>query len=176
MLQPELYWVRGTEPARLALMPRPRGGNWLVDEAAGWQRASINTVVSLLERHEVRELELQAEEAVCQAIGIEFLQFPIADRSTPTPEARLLEFVRGLHDRIQRGDAIAIHCRVGIGRTGLLAGCLLHLLDVPGQDIFHILSRSWGFSMPDTSVQAEWVERFCQVIPARSTSTSNQRR
>jgi hypothetical protein len=65
MLEPSIHWVRGIEPHRLALMPRPRGGEWLPQEVAAWHAAGIGTVVSLLERHEVAELELAAEPALC---------------------------------------------------------------------------------------------------------------
>jgi protein-tyrosine phosphatase len=162
MLQPEIFWVRGIAPARLALMPRPRGGEWLEDEIAGWKRASIDTVVSLLESHEIRDLELQGEERLCQAAGIDFLTFPIADRGVPRSEGKLADLALGLHRHIEQGRSVAIHCRVGVGRTGLVAGCLLHLIGVPSEDIFHLLSRSRGLAMPDTAAQADWVERFCR--------------
>ncbi|MBL0726080.1 protein-tyrosine phosphatase family protein [Piscinibacter sp. HJYY11] len=68
-----------------------------------------------------------------------------------------------LRDQLQHGRAVAIHCRAGIGRTGVVAGSLLHLLGIPCKDIFHRLSRSRGVSMPATSSQADWVEQFWKV-------------
>ncbi|MBX3628101.1 MAG: dual specificity protein phosphatase family protein [Rhizobacter sp.] len=162
MFLPDLHWVQGIEPHKLALMPRPRGGEWLEEEVTGWCRESVKVVVSLLESHEVRELELNAQSIICKQRGIEFLHFPIKDRGVPASEAKLLELVHVLHGRLQQGQAVAVHCRAGIGRTGLVAGCLLHLLGIPGQDIFHLLSRSRGVAMPDTNAQAEWVEKFCR--------------
>ena len=156
MNRPELHWVQGIDPHRLALMPRPRGGEWLADEVASWHGASVNTVVSLLEAREVRELDLDEQPVLCRHQGIEFLQFPITDRGVPASDARLLELVSALHDRLQQGRSVAIHCRAGIGRTGLVAACLLHLLGVPGRDVFHLLSRSRGVAVPDTQAQAEW--------------------
>ena len=42
----DLYWVESPTPGRLAVFARPRGGDWLPDEVAGWlkereQSASI---------------------------------------------------------------------------------------------------------------------------------------
>ena len=84
MLQPDVYWVREVEGVRLAIMPRPRSGEWLNDEIAGYQRMGVQTVVSLLESHEARELDLADEESLCRAANLQFLSFPIADRGVPS--------------------------------------------------------------------------------------------
>ena len=49
-MTPDIYWIRAVEPLRLAIMPRPRGGEWLQDEVAGWARAEIQIVACLLRR------------------------------------------------------------------------------------------------------------------------------
>jgi protein-tyrosine phosphatase len=70
-----------------------------------------------------------------------------------------------LHSELVQGKVVAIHCRAGIGRTGLVAGCLLHMLGIPGKEVFHMLSRSRGVAVPDTAAQVEWVERFMHAYP-----------
>jgi len=57
----ELYWVDGPWPGKLALASRPRGGDWLEEEMAGWRRAGVDTVLSLLTPEEEQELELKRE-------------------------------------------------------------------------------------------------------------------
>jgi hypothetical protein len=91
MLQPDVYWLRELEGVRLAIMPRPRSGEWLADEIAGWSRLGIQTVVSLLEPGEVRDLELADEESLCLAANLKFVAFPIPDRGVPS---NLLEFAK----------------------------------------------------------------------------------
>lgn len=172
--QSDLHWVQGIGPLRLALMARPRGGEWLEDEVAGWCRESIDVVVSLLESHEVRDLELQEQPAICRRRGIEFLPFPIKDRGVPASENELIELVVALLGHLGEGRSVAVHCRAGIGRTGLVAGCLLHLLGIASQDIFPLLSRSRGTSMPDTDVQSAWVERFSKRHSGRVGSSADQ--
>jgi protein-tyrosine phosphatase len=128
-----------------------------------WHNAGIKSVVSLLEAPEVRDLDLRAEPTLCAEHGIDCRSFPIPDRGTPSSARELSALLAPLHAELLQGHAVAIHCRAGIGRTGLVAGCLLHLLGVPYEDIFHLLSRSRGLAVPDTAAQVEWVERFARA-------------
>lgn len=159
-MAPEIYWVKEVEPIRVALMARPRSGDWLQDEISGWRRAGIGTVVSLLEAHEVRELALAEESALCAAQAIEYLSFPIKDRGTPPSVRATAIFVDGLVSRLRSGNAVAVHCRAGIGRSGLITGCILLKLGLPLAEIFPILTESRGLPVPDTEGQAKWVEGF----------------
>jgi protein-tyrosine phosphatase len=154
----QIHWVQGLAPHRLGLMARPRGGEDLRAEVEAWQRAGVDVVASLLEAAEVRELGLREQPALCVAHGLEFRSFPIADRGTPRSAGDLAAFVDGLLASLLAGKAVVVHCRAGIGRTGLVAGCLVHRLGVPARDVFHVLSRSRGLSMPDTAEQIEWFE------------------
>src|SRR4029077_1726869 len=47
-MRSELHRVDGPWPAKLAIGPRPRGGDWPADEVADWGRAGVGEVVSLL--------------------------------------------------------------------------------------------------------------------------------
>lgn len=61
------------------MAPRPRGGDWLGDEIAHWQRAGIGTVFSLLTTEEERDLDLAIEATEVKARGMKFISFRIAE-------------------------------------------------------------------------------------------------
>lgn len=169
-MQQDVYWIREIDPIRLAIMPRPRSGEWLPDEIDEWKRQQIGAVVSLIERHEEVELGLQTEAALCAQRGIEFVSFPIADRGTPSSVRDVDLLIDGLVTRLRGNAAVAIHCRAGIGRSGLIAGCVLLRLGMQQTEIFQVLTRTRGVTVPDTSGQIEWLNQFAKTRAQASES------
>jgi protein-tyrosine phosphatase len=165
MFECKPHWIPGIAPHRLALTPRPEGGAALAAEVQRWQRAGIGLVVSLLVDEEIEAFELQAEPVLCAAAGIDFMSFPIPDHGTPASHQALLPLLESVHEALSQGTAVAIHCHAGIGRTGVVSGCLLHRLGVRCEDIFHVLSRARGYSMPETAAQLAWAEAFMRHRP-----------
>jgi protein-tyrosine phosphatase len=161
-----IHWVAGIEPHRIGLMARPRGGEQLAEEVDAWKLAGVDVVVSLLEPREARDLDLADERLSCERHGIVFRNLPIADRGTPSSRKDFVALIDALAHELEAGRAVAIHCRAGIGRTGIVAACLLSRLGVPMRDLFRRLSRSRGLSMPDTSEQINWVENHIANIAA----------
>jgi len=160
-MTPELYWIP-VSAGRLAIMARPRAGEWLRDEIHAWREAGIERVVSLLEPAEVRDLELDDEARLCAAAGIEFISFPIRDRGVPSSVPVATTFVEALASSLQTGSSVAIHCRAGIGRSSLIAACILHRLGVAPDEAFEMISRARGVAVPDTPEQKEWLVTFAR--------------
>jgi protein-tyrosine phosphatase len=160
----EPYWIEGSFQGKLAIIPRPRGGDWLEDEVRSWRQSGIDIVVSLLTPDEIVALGIIQEEQQCQAIGIKYLSFPIVDRSVPLSRKATSEFVGELEKCIFDGKAIAIHCRQGIGRSALIAACLLVSSGLDVDDAFQRISLARGYSVPETAEQREWVRKFAQEL------------
>jgi protein-tyrosine phosphatase len=163
MLQPDVYWLREPEGMRLAIMPRPRSGEWLTEEIAGWNRLGVQTVVSLLESYEVRELELADEESLCQAANLRFISFPIPDRGVPSNCADFADLIAEIEQRLRSGESVAVHCRAGIGRSGLVGACVLSAFGVGPDLAFEMLSRARGVTVPDTDAQIAWVREYART-------------
>lgn len=162
----DLYPIADCPCGRLAIMPRPRGGDWLPDEIAAWRRAGIDVVVSLLEPAEVAELGLAEEATVCQSVGLGLLSFPIRDRGVPMARDQFTAFVQGMHQRLQQGQSLAVHCRIGVGRSALVAASVLTYAGQPVEAAWASIQKARGTSVPDTREQREWVTRWLASIQA----------
>jgi protein-tyrosine phosphatase len=159
------FWVAGDWPGRLGIVTRPRGGDWLADEMAAWRAAGIDEVVSLLEPHEVRELELALEPDLCRRHGMQHHAFPVADRGVPESGAQAVELALALLKSLRRGRSVAVHCRQGIGRSASLVALVLSLSGVMPDQAFLAVQQARGCPVPDTGEQRAWVTRVARSIP-----------
>jgi protein-tyrosine phosphatase len=160
----EIYRIEGPWPGWLAIVPRPRGGDWLGDEIAAWRKADIDLVVSALTAEEISHLELDDEGKLCKAKGIEFVSFPIPDRRLPESATDALELARRLEARLRAGTRVAIHCRQGIGRSAILAALVLAAAGVDAETAFERIGAARKCPVPDTPAQREWVVRLVRDL------------
>jgi predicted protein tyrosine phosphatase len=107
--QPDLHWLT----THVAV-----GGCFPMDRAEDLARDHrIRAVVDL--RAEDRD-----DECALRAAGIELLHLPTPDLE-PARHEHLETGVAFVRDHVQRGNKVLIHCQHGIGRSALLALCVL---------------------------------------------------
>jgi protein-tyrosine phosphatase len=164
-MQPILYWIATPAPGRLATMARPRGGDWLAGELVALRQLGVDTLVSLLTVEELSELELDAEPDLARAAGLRFQSFPIPDYNVPRLDADTVDVIDQLAADVHVGQAIAVHCRMGIGRSSLIAASVLTTLGFAPTEAFALITTARGRPVPDTDEQRQWVDRF---VAARS--------
>lgn len=157
-MKPSIYLVEYKGPGAIYIMPKP-SGEWLDEDIAFYGTLAVGLIVSLLEASEIDELSLRSEELVCANRGMDFRNFPIPDRGLPVRSA-LEKFIDELNAYLQKDVKIAIHCRAGIGRTGLVAGCLLQKTGITAQRAIDLLNEARGVSIPDTDEQKEFIYRY----------------
>ncbi len=158
------YWIPTESPGRLAIVHRPRGGDWLKDDTKTWSEAGLTTVVSLLEPQEADSLGLKDEARFCQEIGLDYLSFPIPDRETPVSQKSTMELVQKLDKKLETGETIGVHCRQGIGRAPLIAACLLIETGVDVKKALQRIRVARRFEVPETLEQLEWIEKFARLV------------
>ena len=162
-----IYWITGSGPLHLAIMPCPQGGKWLQDEIRALQTESVDILVSLLTPEEITDLDLSQEPELCAAHGIEYRSFPIKDHDVPSSHTVVADFAGKLEQELKAGKAIVIHCFAGIGRSSLMAACVLVIHGRSAIDAFNQIRQVRGCHVPDTGAQFEWVESFAKQLCQR---------
>jgi protein-tyrosine phosphatase len=156
-MRAEVYWIPGPWPGRLGILPRPRGGDWLEDEVRSWRASGIEVVVSLLTSEEIAEFELQEEETLSRAGGVDFHSLPIPDRGVPRSRTDWMELVSDLESELGAGKTVVVHCRQGIGRSALVVAALLVAAGQGPAEAFRHIETVRGRPVPETIEQREWV-------------------
>src|SRR2546430_1206924 len=109
-MNPDLFWIPGPWRGRLAVTARPRGGDWLEDEASGCRQAGLDIVVSLLEKEEAEQLDLLHEGNAVESMGLRLISFPIPDRGVPASMRATLSLLRDIAAALEDGKNVAVHC------------------------------------------------------------------
>jgi protein-tyrosine phosphatase len=138
-------------------MARPRGNDWLPDEMNGLREAGTDVLVSMLTSDEAKELDLQGEADAATEAGLVFLSCPTPDRGVPEAQnfrGLLLE----LQTALAAGQNVVVHCRMGIGRSSLVAVGLLVSEGQTVSEAFKAVSTARGISVPDTDAQRTWLQ------------------
>ena len=67
-----------------------------------------------------------------------------------------------LASRVSQGGTAAIHCRASIGRSSVIAACVLVCLGTNLDRAFAMIAKARGVDVPDTEGQRAWVTAFAE--------------
>lgn len=134
-------WLRQGE---LAGTPKPGLLIELDYDLAALKRVGITVLVSLTMK------SLDPEEL--DKYGIKGIAFPIKDMGVPTIKDAL-EFCQKIETLVEQGEAIAMHCKAGMGRTGTM---LVAQLIWEGKSALDALETARG-------IEPRWVQSEEQV-------------
>jgi hypothetical protein len=125
----------GLGPGRIGMTFAPGkkapgiAGNWERDLHADLERLvseyDARVLVSLLEGHEYADLRIPDLPTAARQYGLEFLGLPIPDGGVPPSIGDATAFVQRILDLLRTPGTVVVHCRGGLGRTGLIAACCL---------------------------------------------------
>jgi protein-tyrosine phosphatase len=166
-MRKELYWLDELWPGKLAMSARPRGGDWLKDDIGKWKAAGIDAVLSLLTSDEETEMDLRDEAVEVGRQQMEFRSFPIADRQIPRSEAKWAEEIERVSRTLSTSKNVLVHCRQGIGRSGLAAACLLVKKGMSPGAAVEAVSAARGLSVPETTEQREWIDHYAAATASK---------
>jgi protein tyrosine/serine phosphatase len=118
-------------------LPHVGGRLWLCgkhvvgpDPDAALQRVEADTIVCLVEQHELADRYPNYVAWLSVAPPTRAVRFPINDLSAPGLTT-MRPFLDDLVARLRRGDGLIVHCGAGIGRAGTTAVAVLVLLGEP---------------------------------------------
>lgn len=163
------YWV---VPGRLLAGEHPGGASPEAtrERLRRFLEAGVGTFVDLTEPGELASYERELP------AGVTYLRKPIHDHSVPGGPGYMAEILASLREALRSPRPVYLHCRAGIGRTGMVAGCLLAEQGLGGQAALAELNRLWQQSarsaqwpaIPETAAQAEYVRRWHSPAAAES--------
>jgi protein-tyrosine phosphatase len=123
-----IYSIPVNDEAALLLTPCP--GTKESDLVTALQEIisqNCTALLTLMESHELEEHHVSDIGQQTTTIGMQWFHLPINDETLPDAafEDKWESIAPRLHQLLDSGNSIAMHCRGGTGRTGLVAARLL---------------------------------------------------
>jgi len=161
MLKP--YSITQIHSCQIGISPCPLGSHSLQTQIEKIAQNDRLMLISLLTDSEVRALQLQEESSLCESWGIAFRSFPIIDTSIPGAY-RFMDFIEELYGWTEKMDRMLIHCRAGIGRSGLIGLGLMMRHGLPLRQSIISVSNIRGFDVPQSASQRKLLSFYVQEL------------
>jgi ADP-ribosylglycohydrolase len=175
---PNSYWV---EPGRFLAGEYP--GPTRVDAQGRIQALLDAGITSFIDL--TAEGELPSYIAQFEKLGVRNVlhrRFPIVDHALPDSPQTMADVAAAIEADLAAGRRIYLHCRAGIGRTGMAVGCYLISQGLNGSAAFDKLqtlwqrcsrARSWP-SVPETPEQVQYLRSW--IAPTVDASSAEAQR
>lgn len=85
----------------------------------------VNCLVTLVEAHELEELQIPSLRDEVRAREMTSHWLPIPDLGVPADVGSFVALVRTVISSLRTKERVVLHCRGGLGRAGLVAACIL---------------------------------------------------
>lgn len=154
-MKPAIFPISADYPGQLFIMPKPSADH-LQECIEHYRSDGVTTLISLLALAETKDLSLEDERAICEGEQVDFINLPIDDFGLPDREG-FKSLIRDVSRRLRNNEGVAIHCRAGIGRSGMLTCCTLAGFLGSAQEAIDIVSQARGEAVPDTIEQHAFI-------------------
>ena len=149
----------------LAIMARPQLNAGHPDSIATLADSGIGCIVSLLEATESSMLGLAAEFETVSDNNMNFISFPIGDYAVPSSLDDFSVLTVDIFQQLEQGTNVLLHCRGGVGRSGLMAAGVLLRAGLSPEQAFTSVSAKRGVRVPETAQQRDWlIDNFKSII------------
>ncbi len=172
---PNSYWVI---PGRLLAGEHPAGADETEARARldGLGQAGIDFFVDLTELGELPDYRHLLPKRT------EYLRSAMVDTGVPDRASQTRELLTAIRAALARDRHIYVHCRAGIGRTGLVIGCFLAEEERDGGAGLERLNLLWRQSgraddwprVPQTEEQADYIRRWPKLRRAGAKASDGR--
>jgi predicted protein tyrosine phosphatase len=158
----QIYPVPCPVAGRLWIMPCPPADH-LAEVLDDLRANGVTHLLSMLPGAEADALGMRREAELCAARDMVFLSHPIADFGLPE-QSGFAKLIAQVTELLQGGQNVAVHCRAGIGRSGMVAACSLVALGLAAPLAQAEVSKARGVAIPDTVEQGAFISLFAQTV------------
>mgnify|MGYP006163142665 CR=1 FL=1 len=122
--------------------PGSKGVN-LEDSIKQLKQAGTSVLLTLMFPDEMSKYQLAALPDICQQHKINWLQLPIIDDEAPGKafEAHWLKYKATILAALNNQETVAVHCKGGTGRTGLVIALILFNLGLASEKIIDVVQK-----------------------------------
>lgn len=164
---PELNWS-GRLGLTIAPGKKGRGQAMAHDRDLGSdmqaiQAAGTDLLVNLMEQEEMQRWHMHDYHQEAARIGLCVRHFPIPDGGTPSNTAEFCTLVDELYARLQGGETIVIHCLGGLGRSGMLAACMLVKGGMNAHNAIELVRQRRSYDAVEAA-QPLFVKSYAQLL------------
>lgn len=173
----ESYWVL---PGRLAAgaYPGSRSRAQAMERLRRFLDAGFTCFIDLTEASELAPYEALLPFEAPNGRRVEYLREPIPDHGVPTHRETMQRVLALLDGALGAGHVVYLHCRAGIGRSGMAIGCWLAERRSSGEQALDELAGYWQSSaqsrlfpsVPETTAQAEYVRQWRLPVGSRAAT------
>jgi hypothetical protein len=169
---PNSYWVIA---ARLLAGEHPGA----LDERETRERISQLTGAGIDFFIDLTEVGERPEYRHLLPYRIEYRRSPIVDTQVPTNVSQTVQVLSTIREALALERRVYVHCRAGIGRTGLIIGCFLAEEQHSGRGAIRTLNRLWKQSaraeswprVPQTPEQADYIRHWPRLRSRAAKAT-----
>jgi len=119
----------------------------------------VECIVCLAPRREIEKKSPKYHEAIVSGtLPVPVLEFGIPDFGIPEDADSFASLVQKICEYVERGKNVLIHCGGGIGRTGMVAQCVLLALGLSKEEASTAVKQAGSHA--ETRNQKRFVEDF----------------